>query len=182
MHKVAYIPVLLLVASCAVTDPSTGRPAVERSTADPTGSGQLLTLHEEVSGGTSILPRGVDSLWAVLPAVYEQLGIEPRHVNATNKIVGNRNFAANRALGGIPLSRMVRCGLTSLGLPRENSSRITLSVMTSLSAESETRTRVQTRVEASARDAGTGSGPVECTSTGTLETMISEGLEQRLAG
>jgi hypothetical protein len=173
---------VLLVTACAVSDPASRDPTVERTTVDPMGSGQVITLRQDVSDGISILPHNVQSLWTVLPAVYRQVGIEPGHVDAARNALGNLDFAAIRHLGGIPLSRLVRCGLTSLGLPRENTSRINLSVVTNLSTVPEERTRVQTRVQASSRNAGTGSGPIECTSTGTLERLISEALEQRLAG
>lgn len=179
--RVTACVLLMLSSGCAVPDPASS-PAVERSTVDPTASGQVITLYQDVSGGISVLNHDVDSLWTALPSVYQQVGIEPAHVSPAEKSLGNLDFAATREIGGTPLSRLVRCGLTSLGLPRENSSRINLSVITSLSAMPGGQTRVQTRVEASTRNTGTGSGSVECTSTGTLERLISEALEEQVTG
>ena len=172
----------LLAAACAAADPAARSPVLERSTVDPTASGQMLTLHQDVRGGVSILPYPVDSIWTVLPEVYRRVGIEPALIDPSTKSLGNRSFAATRELGGTSLSKVVRCGLTSLGLPRENSSRINFSVVTALAPAADGQTRVQTRVEAFTRIGGSGSGSIECTSTGTLERLISEGLEEGVVG
>ena len=125
-------------------------------------------------------PRAM--VWEVLPAVFTEIGLPQPIMDRTQWLALVDNHALIRRLGKEALSRLLLCGS---GMSGENADtrRVRLTVRTLLESTTAERTVVLTRVEALAHALdGTSTAPAECTSRGTLEAMIANGLRSRVAG
>lgn len=129
----------------------------------------------ELTRNTFDRPRfvrmGSEDGLAALPAIYEQLGIGSAQVlNAEEQLFGRRYMRARHELGGVRLSRYLNCGSTFVGGP--DNYEIVLTVMTIMKPTGG-GTSVRTWVDATGRDgAGSGTQPIQCSSTGLLEREI----------
>jgi hypothetical protein len=121
-----------------------------------------------------------DKAWAVLPAVYDDLGMEPdvRNPGAYQMGVSRHRFGSrilNRSAGDF-----FDCGLDpGLNRPIAGQMPIDAQVVTQVfgtAAGAELRTAVQ----GSARKSGGNAGIAPCRSTGLLEILIGQ-MVQRLA-
>ena len=114
---------------------------------------------------------------AALPAIYAELGIPSAEVlNTEDNLFGRRRMRARHELAGVRMSRYLNCGSTFVGGP--DSYELVLTVMTILRPTGGGST-VRTWVDAQARDVvGSGTMPIQCSSTGLLEREIL----QRLGG
>ncbi|HEX8394684.1 MAG TPA: hypothetical protein VF665_20225 [Longimicrobium sp.] len=129
----------------------------------------------ELTRRTFDQPRFVRMQWdaglAALPAVYEQLGIpSAAMLNQDDQLFGRRYMRTRHSLGGVRMSRYLNCGSTFVAGP--DTYELTLTVMTTLRPTGG-GSMVRTWVDATGRDpAGSGTQPVQCSSTGLLEREI----------
>lgn len=137
------------------------------------GSTGGMTAH--TVGGT------IAAAWSALPAVYEELEIPVRTMEQASYRLGNRELQVSRRLGGVALAQYVDCGLGAGSTPLANTSRVTLSVLTTLQQLGDS-TQVRSEITGTGRpfDA-TGGDRVRCTTTGRLEARIVSLLRTRLA-
>lgn len=121
----------------------------------------------------------MDQVWAVLPAVYEEMEISAGVVNEEQRIFGNPNLVVNRTLAGERVSSYLDCGVNPIGAPVANSASVQINLRSQLSP-SAGGTEIQTQLQALAQPRASSGGEVRCMSTGKLEARLAELVEQRL--
>lgn len=179
-------PGLALVLFCALstacasggagTSPTGSRRTDDVSVArGPLGSFEITT---EASVQDRVISAARITVWAVLPSVFETLGIEAT-VDPRTFVIGNSGYRARR-IEGKRLSTYLECGR---GLAR-NADRyqVTLQLMVQLDDAPDGGTLVRTLLDAYARSTDvSGRTAIHCTSRGTLERRIIELIAEELA-
>ncbi len=118
-----------------------------------------------------------DQAWAVLPAVYQQLGIPAEVSDPRGKTMGVANWRVRRLIGKTRATQYVDCG-SSGTLQNAETYQLTLSILSSVRANPKGGAIVSTTVTGSARNPITSSNAdVRCVSTGDLELKIRELVE-----
>ena len=139
----------------------------------------FFELRHDSSVGQRTVLGTIPQVWAVLPAVFEQLEIETTRVDATEGVMGNPGFRARR-IEGQRLSRFLDCG-RSFGREYADQYTVTLGVLIQLVPSPEGFTVVRTVLDAYARDPSQGGTSVHCITWGSLERRIGELVAERLA-
>jgi hypothetical protein len=169
--------ILLVLAGC-VTSAGGGTPASE--TVRVTGAGGAMTaeIHptDLLRGGDVAVP--LDQTWAVMPAVYDSLGLPVGSLDASTHTIDSPTVRVRRQLKGTALSKYLNCGNTQGGRSAD-SYEIRLSVRTTLTSTGD-GTTVMTNVAAEGRPITISAEYTRCTSTGHLETRVVE-LTNQLA-
>lgn len=170
----------LALIACAPAAPSTGSaPRPPRVLA--TGDGAYIDVGSDNAGSSTRVSASTEQVWAILPEVYRELGIEVGTSDPSSRLLGNQQITASRRFAGEPLTNLLRCGTTATGAPIASTYRIRMSVLTNLQPVSATETGVRTVVQATAtNNAGVSTDPVACASTGALEERIATEVQARL--
>lgn len=172
-----------ILAACASAGPQEG--AVQRGTPTTTvvqtGEGQYeLTMTPETHTSSHWVRAPREKVWTALPEVYADLGISPETIVSERWLVGNRDVRVRR-IGGERPARFLDCGTNPIGAPNANTATIHLDVTTRLQAIGD-GTEVATTLVGRARPRTGGSSEVQCTTTGRLEALIAERLQEQTAG
>jgi hypothetical protein len=114
------------------------------------------------------LERG--RVWAVLPSVFESLGVDAQMIDPTSFVIGTQGLRTSRVEGAL-LSEYLDCGGGVAG-PNAESYDVTLSLFVQLEAEQADSTRVRTVVDALARSRYNLGQELQCSSFGTLERRV----------
>jgi hypothetical protein len=133
--------------------------------------------HESTVGETAVAAT-VTQVWAVLPGIFEQLGIETTTVDPAEAVIGNTGYLARR-IEGRRLSAYVDCG-RSFGREYADQYAVTLAVLVQLVTAPDGRTLVRTIMDGYARDPSTSSSSVHCITWGSLERRIGDLVLERL--
>lgn len=123
--------------------------------------------------GSRVVPAAVDSVWEVLPRVYEQLGIPEPGEDRARMTFGSQAFRARR-VEGERLSRYIDCGMGPTAVPNADSYQVALTVLTTLSRAGDGGTEVTTMVDANARPRAVAGNPIHCQSKGVLEMRVAQ--------
>lgn len=118
----------------------------------------------------SVIEAPPDTAFAALVAAYQDLGIDVKLLDATNRQVGNRRFSKMYDLAGVRLSKYFGCGSTETG-PAADNYRVTMSVVSQV-IPSGAVSRVDTQLTAYAEDLASSKGTISCTTLGGLEQRI----------
>ena len=167
----------LTLAACAGSqagpDPVPSASPTQTTTRIDTEVGQVafVATGERFDTSTEI-DAPVDRVWAVLPAVYQELGVEYTTIESSSHRIGNSALLVRRQLGRTPLQRLLDCGTGQLG-PNAASYQVAMSVFTQLAPAVGGGTTAVTNVEASARPVSLSGNPVTCGSTRLLEKQIA---------
>lgn len=176
MRLIAPLLALAVLAGCAstgTTETVTRRPP--STTTIQTAEGDIeLEMIPEVRTVSHWIRAGRDTVWASLPEVYREIGIEVRTVDREAGVFGNRDVRVTR-IAGERLSRFLDCGRNPIGAPVANTATMQLSIVTTLS-EVASGTEVSTTLVGRARPRSGAATVVQCTSTGALEALIAEKL------
>jgi len=177
---------LLLAAGCASSPPEAGDVAaagrqVETVSVGSSQGGALaqIEIETEASIIDVVSPTGLSTSWAVLPEVFEILGIEATTVDRPSYSAGNERFVV-RNIERRALSNYLECG-SSFGRARADQYEVTMQILVQLAGAPGGGTRVRTTLDAYARPRDVAGNAYHCTSRGTLERRIAELVEQ-LAG
>lgn len=119
------------------------------------------------------VPAPVDSVWPVLPRVYEILGIADAGADPARNVFGALEFRPRR-IEGKRLSTYIDCGMGVTAVPKADDYAVTMSVLTDLTPADGNETVVTTRTQATAKPRGVSGDPVQCQSKGVLETRVAE--------
>lgn len=142
------------------------------------GPYQIRATSEAIASSDSVHATP-EQVWAVLPNVYDELGIPEVVVDDRNRRLGNAEFQPRR-IGGSRLSRYLDCG-SSIGVPSyADSYAVTMSLVTRVVEGTGGMAAVQTQIHAAAKPRDVRGEPILCTSRGTLEHRIFEAVAERI--
>jgi hypothetical protein len=179
---------ILLGACCAL---AACGPAASAPSSGPTGEvpTQIVTAGDAIHVATSTEVRVVsqqvdapmDRVLAVLPAVYQELGLGNGVDAARRTVSGGTNF--NRRFQGQPATRFFDCGQGQFGSQIAASYTIRFTVSTAVNPGEGTGSRLDSMVEAHARSTdGANAVAAQCRSQGQLEALIATRVREKLAG
>jgi len=153
-------------------------PAVTRTVLD-IGPYRALEIHTEPGVESRTISAKTEHVWAVLPAVYERLGIPPTVSDPPTLTMGNQRHRASR-FEGSRMSTVIECG-SSLGGPLANQYEITLSVLTTLTPQGDD-TVLTTTVDAFGEPRAVTGNRIHCTSKGLVELRVAQIVAETLEG
>lgn len=142
-------------------------------------SSPTIEVRNDASFAEFTLPARLTAVWGTLPAVFEQLGIEPTYVDAGQGRIGNARYTRTR-IERQPMSTYIECGSGLTG-PYADAYEVTLSLLVSVVPGGQLGTVVRTNVDAFATQRSANSTSIHCTSRGALERRIRALIEERLA-
>jgi hypothetical protein len=172
---------LLAITGCASAAPNDRNVTPERIIVDGDAYQVAdVTITRDDYVPDTLLPVSRDALWAVLPAVYEEVGLPAPMADDRTWTVLVQNHGAMRNLGGKRMSTMLECGRGMTGAYADTH-RIRLTVRTWLEAAGSS-TDVKTRVVAEASSVEGTAGRIPCTSRGQLEARIADALKKATSG
>lgn len=181
MKRLVVVATAALLAGCA----SGGQAPADtvRSTVSVSGTDgaatQTIESYANVSGTTARISATPDKVWAVLPTVYQGLGITVGTSLPDYMTIGNSKLELNRTLGGQPLSNFVSCGYAPTGAPLADSYRVNMAVVTTVAPAAGGGAQLETRVQASATNRAVSGASVNCATTGRLEGLIAERVKNQ---
>jgi hypothetical protein len=168
---------LALLCACT-TAGKTPTPLATDATRTPAGIGVEgatldVRLTRDERGMNLVLARPADVVWAAIPGVYEELGIEPELIDTPSRQYGS-NAVTGLRVAGIPMSEVARCGAQATGLQATTRMRVRLTVITTVTPLDDRSSVLSTRVTGQgSRIDGTSTGSSDCVSTGKLEERIA---------
>jgi hypothetical protein len=133
---------------------------------------QGVDLRHESTVGERAVDGTVTEVWAILPAVFEQLEIATTTIDPSEGVMGNASYRARR-IEGRRMSDFLDCG-RAMGREYADSYAVTLGVLVQLVTSPDGRTLVRTILDAYARDPSMSSGSVHCITWGSLERRIGD--------
>lgn len=187
-HRVLPVSVALvtmLAAACASTGtaPVESASGTQQSTVRMDGGGatayQAQLTHND-RAAESDLAVSADRAFAVLPAVYEQLGLKINTAVTDTRTVGVSAMRMRR-LGKESLSRFLTCGADATGASLADTYAVTMTVLSRVTPTGTTGAVLSTQVLGSAQPISTSGTTVTCQSTGVLEDRIAKTTALRTA-
>jgi hypothetical protein len=128
----------------------------------------------------SVIAEPRNRVWTVLPAVFEDLGVEVETVNPPAFTMGNPGSRIARIAGSPRLSQYLDCGVGILG-PNADHYDVTLQLMVQLAGHPSGGTVVRTTLDAYAQPRSASGAPLHCASVRTLERRIVSMIHDELA-
>lgn len=178
------------IAACA-SGPSSrtsvvDQPGVVPITTRVEGAGataEVRTFRNPTVATEAALPATPDKAFAVLPTVYEALGVTVNVVQSDARTFGALNARMPRRLGKVSVSQYVDCGINATGSPNADVYAVTATVLSRVApaAGGAAGSTVSTQVSATARPLTVSGGSVQCASTGRLEAAINARLADAAA-
>lgn len=177
---------LTLVASgCA----STGTAPIESATATTQSTVRVdggaavyqAQLSHDDRATENDLTVSADRAFAILPAVYEEIGLKINTAISDSRVVGV-NAARTRRIGKERLSRYLACGNDVTGNAIADAYAVTLTVLSRVSPSSPTGSLLSTQVIATATPMSVSGTTITCQSTGVLEALIAKTTTLRAVG
>jgi hypothetical protein len=159
--------------ACASAPPVPGpEPETRVAVTSVPGAMGGMRLYTEPGVGARRVDAPVDSVWLVMPRVYELLEIPDAGIDAEGITFGNPGFRARR-IEGKRLSTYIDCGMGTTAVPNADDYQVTMSVLTRLTATDDGGTMVVTTVDGSGRPRSVSGNPVHCQSKGELEMRVA---------
>ncbi|HVH14024.1 MAG TPA: hypothetical protein VM759_13270 [Longimicrobium sp.] len=171
-----------VLAACgpAATPPGAAPPTTQPVPSQTVGTseGGYVTTTSEVRVLAQEVAAPVDRVYAVLPAVYEEMGLEPGADASRRTVSAAMRFT--RRLMGEPATRFLDCGSGQFGVAIASQYTIRMSVSTTVNPGTDGNSRLESAVEAHAYSDGANSVAAACRTEGRLEQMIVARVRQRL--
>ena len=172
------IAIILLVTGVAWR-PAAAQRAGENGGAIDLKSGRFANVFStEPARAPDTLATTDAQVFAVLPKVFEAIGVPLSVVDTSSKVMGALRVPVRRPIGGQRLSLLLECGTGSYG-PNAERYTVQITLLAAVRAVDAGHTEVQTRVEGNASPNGL-STVVKCMSTGRLEDRFTELLKKEL--
>jgi len=184
MHHGPQFGIVLLCALCGACASGGGgtAPVVPRNPGFDGGTQVLGGFTNAVSSvRDSVVAQPRAAVWAVMPSVFETLGIETPTVDPRSFVIGNPGDRVARISGSARLSTYLDCGIGILG-PNADRYEVTLQLLVQLAGYPEGGTLVRTTLDAFARPRDSSGEPIHCASQRTLERLIVDLVAAELAG
>lgn len=171
---------ILVLAACAARAPNESRPREDlvRVGGHDGRSVVVPLIHDDfVTGG--IVEAPPETLWPLLPVVYQELGLPVPATDRSTWTVAVQNHTVTRRLGSARLSTLLECGSGLTGA-HADTHRIRLSVRTWLEPVAE-GSAVRSRVEAQASSLEGLANSFHCSSRGEIEMRIAVALQAHVS-
>lgn len=181
MQKISALLVVLLAACAPATSSTSSAGPVRQTTSVTTGGGANVDLvsYADDRPSSHALQAAPDQVWAILPAVFEQIRIKPETVDPAARLIGNRRIVANGRIAGARASDFLECG-SSVSGPIADSYQVNLALTTEVVPAEAGGSELRTSMQATASQRGVSSVPVRCATTGRLESRIAALVRQQL--
>ncbi len=168
----------VVVSACASSSPATTSLEPQRVTRVTRGD-QTVEIFAGRGGIERLVAAPVESVWLVLPVVYDRLEIPVGVSDPGQRTFGNLGYRAHQ-IGGERLSLYLNCG-RGMGGPYADQHSVTLAVLTRLT-EAEGGTMVVTTVDGSARPRAVSGVPGACATKSRLELRLAQLIVEVLEG
>lgn len=184
MRRSALFLALISAAACS----SSGGGSVPSVAPTPntsrvtTGSGSTVKINTmNIDTDVRLFSTGTpDQVFAVLPAVYTELGIPLSLSDPRTKSVGNTGWKTRRSIGKVPMQRYLDCG-SSGTLQNAETYQVHMSVVTSVRPNPSGGAIVSTSISGTGKNPVTSSSAeVRCSSMGNLEIRIRDMVQKRI--
>jgi hypothetical protein len=186
----ASILALAVLAACAPATQVGTVPGTPGQTGATGGENtQVIASGESLTVSTSTqfrligadIAAPVDRVWAVLPAVYEELGLQAT-ADAPRRTVAVRGAVINRRFQGRSATQFLDCGSGQFGAEIAAQNEIRMDLQTTVQPGTTAATsRLETGLRASARGAtGANALMAVCHTKQTLEALVAERVRQKL--
>lgn len=156
--------------------PASTRPMDAQTVGTSEGGYVTTTANVRVLSEEVAVP--VDRAWAVLPAVYQELGLSSEADPARRTVAGAARVS--RRFNGEPATRILDCGRGQFGTEIASTYAIRMTVSTTVNPGTGTNARLDTAIEAHVESDGANSVAAQCRSAGRLEAMIAERVRARV--
>ena len=177
MRIIATASCCLVLAACSS---STSLGTQTESTLRAAGGGGAGGLTIRASDGAQVnqLPYPIARVWAVLPAVYDSLGLTLSEVDPSTHVIGS-SIKAHKNLGTVSLGKIIDCG-NAQGFPSAEAYDIRLTIRSQVEAQADGTTNIGTMLEAAGRPMQVAGDFVRCTTKLMLEKQIYASVKARL--
>jgi hypothetical protein len=179
MHRFKVLSCFALLG-CASTNGAAG-PAAAASPQETVrvsagvGSGTMIVDTHPITASARITVDFTrDRVWGEMKAAYDSLGIPITTFDPATHTIGNASVRVRRRLGDVSMSKYVNCGNVQ-GVQSADAYEVIASVSTRLEAgDTPLKTLMLTTLEAQGRPMTVAAEFVRCSSTGVLETRLSQ--------
>jgi guanyl-specific ribonuclease Sa len=158
-----------------LADPTANIPTTTRIET-MTGTSEVRTVSNSVAATEAELTATPAKAFAVLPTVFEALGLPFNTAISDAGTFGAREMRMPRRLGKTPLSYYVDCGTSATGTPNADQYAVSMTVLSRVVAAPAGGSTVSTQLVATARPITVSGNPVRCSSNGRLEQAINRRL------
>jgi hypothetical protein len=180
------VPAILLFASgCASAGASAAGGAPMQTVATNrvmTSGGEMMQTNTmNIDTDVKLFVTGtVDEAWAVLPGVYQALGIPLSMNDNVRKTLGNSGWRVRRQIGRVSTRNYLDCG-SSGTLENAETYQLTLSISTTVLPNAKGGSIISTALTGSGKNPVTSSSAeVRCASKGDLEMRIRDEVQKAL--
>ncbi|MGH7520909.1 MAG: hypothetical protein ACREMI_06495 [Gemmatimonadales bacterium] len=149
-----------------------------RTTVTPAGEALDVTRHTIIH--TREFTHGRDAVWAALMSAESDLGLPLQSADPAAGMAIYYLQTATPRVAGRHASAWMECGRAPGGAPRVNTYHLTLRLTTTIEPMAVSGSRARVTLLAYARDRGTVSDQLPCSSTGQLEKRTLAVLAARL--
>ncbi|MBX7120001.1 MAG: hypothetical protein K1X31_13495 [Gemmatimonadaceae bacterium] len=162
------------------TDPAP-TPTVNTARVVTTGGGTLQMNAMNIDLDVKLFVTGTpDEAWAVLPGVYQELGIPLTLNDPRSKSIGNTGWRTRRAIGRVPAQRYLDCG-SSGTIENAETYQLNLSIVTRILPNPNGGSVVSTAISGTGKNPITSSSAeVRCASKGDLELRIRDMVQKAI--
>lgn len=171
MSSLASLAVITTAACGGANAGAPGTPPPTRTTVR-IGNEAPIEMYVQANLDSRIIPVSADSVWTVLPEVFEALDVPVTHRVQSRWEMGNRGYVAQR-VEGRRMNTYVDCG-SNLSGQLANLHEVTLSVVVRLSDAPDGGTQVETTVDAYGKPRTTSGNQVHCQSRAALERRVGD--------
>lgn len=180
-----HVLLTLVLAGCASSGGASGIEGTTSRSVELTSASEGQTIRMEMvnaPAGRVAIAAPADQVWAALPEVFTELGLDRAGVlDETGRVYGIQPTAVRRRLAGVALSRLLDCG-SRAGIQNADSYSVTIAVRTQVQPNNATGSYLLTEVDAHGRATGTSDVSVRCGTTNELERRIERLVKAHIAG
>jgi len=130
---------------------------------------------------SSAIDAPVESVWSVLPSVYERLDVPLSVLDTVAMQIGNRSFKPRR-LAGSRLSKYIDCGRGITATQNADAYEVTMLLLTRVKQADGGGTMLSIEIGGNAKPRAVSGNPVRCVSRGTLEAFMADLVREQVAG
>lgn len=180
-----HVLLTLVLAGCASSGGGAGIEGTSRRSVDLTSGTEAQTIRMEMvnaPAGRVAIAAPADQVWAALPEVFTELGLDQAGVlDETGRVYGTQPTTVRRRLAGVGLSRILDCGARA-GIQNADSYSVTIAIRTQVQPNGAAGSYIRTELDAHGRAPGSSDVSVRCGTTNELERRIERLVKARIAG